>query len=248
MSKFAFNSLFRKLPLRIVLIVPFVLQIVGTVGLIGYLSFKNGQKVINNLANQLRQETGDRIEENLDNYLTVLESINQSNAAALKLGVLNSNDLTQIKQFFWQQMQIFDQVSAVMITTENKDFLIIERVQNNKLILRMYNKSTHGIQYNYLLDEDGKKVKMINSHFYDPHNDPPQNTWYLATKQASQPLWKHTVSAAKGHQEPVVILANFTSFYEKNNKFGGVISSAFHLNHMDNFLESLNIGKTVVYC
>jgi hypothetical protein len=69
MSKFVFNSICRNLPLRIVLIAPFVLQIVGTVGLIGYLSFKNGQKAINNLANQLMQEIGERLEENLDNYL-----------------------------------------------------------------------------------------------------------------------------------------------------------------------------------
>ena len=33
-----------KIPLRILLVVPFVLQIFGAVGLVGYLSFKNGQK------------------------------------------------------------------------------------------------------------------------------------------------------------------------------------------------------------
>lgn len=41
-----------KLPLRTVLIVPFVVQIVGTVGLVGYLSFKSGQKCVEDLAHQ----------------------------------------------------------------------------------------------------------------------------------------------------------------------------------------------------
>jgi len=36
-----------KLPLGVVLIVPFVLEIVGAVGLVGYLSFRNGQKAVN---------------------------------------------------------------------------------------------------------------------------------------------------------------------------------------------------------
>ena len=51
----------KTLPLQLVLVVPFVLQIFGAVGLVGYLSFKNGQKAINDVAIQLRQEMSDRI-------------------------------------------------------------------------------------------------------------------------------------------------------------------------------------------
>ena len=51
----------KTLPLQLVLVVPFVLQIFGAVGLVGYLSFKNGQKAVNDVAIQLRQEMSDRI-------------------------------------------------------------------------------------------------------------------------------------------------------------------------------------------
>ena len=44
-----------------VLIVPFVVQIFAAVGIVGYLSFKNGQKAVNNLAYQLMEEVSDRI-------------------------------------------------------------------------------------------------------------------------------------------------------------------------------------------
>ncbi|NJK72868.1 MAG: hypothetical protein HC942_00220 [Microcoleus sp. SU_5_6] len=53
-----------KFPLRTVLILPFVLQIAGGVGLVGYLSFKNGQKAVNNLASQLMSEVSLRVEQN----------------------------------------------------------------------------------------------------------------------------------------------------------------------------------------
>lgn len=36
----------RRFPLRLILILPFVLQIFAAVGLVGYLSFRNGQKAI----------------------------------------------------------------------------------------------------------------------------------------------------------------------------------------------------------
>jgi hypothetical protein len=40
------------IPLRLILVVPFVLQIFAAVGLVGFLSFRNGQKAVNDLANQ----------------------------------------------------------------------------------------------------------------------------------------------------------------------------------------------------
>ncbi|MEH2296587.1 hypothetical protein [Nostoc sp.] len=46
-----------KIPRQMVLIILFVLQIFGAVGLVGYLSFKNGQKAVNDLAEQLMDRT-----------------------------------------------------------------------------------------------------------------------------------------------------------------------------------------------
>jgi len=55
-----FPKLF-KVPLQAILIVPFVIQTVGTVGIVGYLSFRNGQKAVNDVAAELRNETSSRI-------------------------------------------------------------------------------------------------------------------------------------------------------------------------------------------
>jgi CheY-like chemotaxis protein len=46
----------RKLPLNLVQIVPFILQVFAAVGLTGYFSLQNGQRVVNQVSNQLRQE------------------------------------------------------------------------------------------------------------------------------------------------------------------------------------------------
>ena len=72
----------RSRTLRTVLIVPFVLQIFATVGLVGYLSFKNGQKAVNEIADRLMAEVGSRVEQNLGSYLTVPHQVNQINAAS----------------------------------------------------------------------------------------------------------------------------------------------------------------------
>lgn len=55
-------------PLPLVLVVPFVLQIFAAVSITGYLSFRNGQKAVSDLATDL-EEVSDRASFNL----TVLE-------------------------------------------------------------------------------------------------------------------------------------------------------------------------------
>jgi hypothetical protein len=58
-----------RVSLRTALIFPFVLQIFAIAGLLGYLSWRNGQKAVNDVAVQLRSEISDRIKQNLDTYL-----------------------------------------------------------------------------------------------------------------------------------------------------------------------------------
>jgi hypothetical protein len=45
------------------------LQIIATVGLLGYLSFKNGQEAIEELAGSLQLEVKSAIDRHLDEYL-----------------------------------------------------------------------------------------------------------------------------------------------------------------------------------
>ncbi len=61
LKHFVGRNLIRRIPLRIVLIVPLVLQIFTAVGLTDYLSIHNGQKAFNDLAFQLRREVSARI-------------------------------------------------------------------------------------------------------------------------------------------------------------------------------------------
>jgi PAS domain S-box-containing protein len=62
-------KLFSKLPLRAVLIVPFVLQTVSAVALVSFLSFKSGQEAVEDVAHQLIEQVGERISDRLtDNY------------------------------------------------------------------------------------------------------------------------------------------------------------------------------------
>ena len=73
-----------QIPLRLLLIIPFVLQIVGAVGLVGYLSYRSGQEAVEDIAESLMTEIGDRIEQNLNSYLNAPKQLNQTNASLIR--------------------------------------------------------------------------------------------------------------------------------------------------------------------
>ena len=97
----------QKVPLRFVLVVPFVLQIFTAVGLVGYFSERNAHKAINHLATQLQTEVSSRIEQHLDTYLVTPNEINQINADAIELGLLDLRNFPGMGHYFWKQMQVF---------------------------------------------------------------------------------------------------------------------------------------------
>jgi hypothetical protein len=84
---------FKGLPLRLVLVLPFVLQVFSAVGLVGYLSFKNGQQAVNDLADRLMDRSSNLVSKHLDNYLETPQKINQINLDAIALSLLNLKDL-----------------------------------------------------------------------------------------------------------------------------------------------------------
>ena len=68
-----------KVQLRSVLIVPPVLQICGLMVFVGYLLLQNGEQAVKKQAVELQNQIGDRIEHNLNSYLTSFKQTNQIN-------------------------------------------------------------------------------------------------------------------------------------------------------------------------
>ena len=60
-----------------------MLQIVGTVGLVGYFSYRNGREAVNDVASQLQVEISDRVQFYLKTYLTTPHLVNHINVDAV---------------------------------------------------------------------------------------------------------------------------------------------------------------------
>jgi adenylate cyclase len=101
----------RRIPLGLVLVVPFLLQIGMAVGLTGWLSWRNGERAVNDVASQLRESVSDRIHDNLLTYVDVPHQVNAINADAILLGHLAALTDQERERHFAQRMVTFPDIT-----------------------------------------------------------------------------------------------------------------------------------------
>ncbi len=232
------SKILDKLPLRTVLIVPFVLQIVGAVGLVGYLSFKNGQKAVNNLATQLMSEVSLRVEQNLQVYLTTPHQINQSKLDTIKLGLLKMDDLSKWEKYLWRQVQLYPYINFTAVGNEKGDYRSGEQLSNGSRTMNAIEKSTGANFYSYNTNDTGDRTTIAT---VIKNIDNRQHSSYKAAVKAGKPTWS---SAYVSFLEPTLILSAIQAVYSDKNQLEGVLIAALRLDYIGRFLNSLKIGKS----
>ncbi|AFZ17026.1 PAS domain S-box protein [Allocoleopsis franciscana] len=238
------KKVLRKLPLRLVLTLPFVLQTVGAVTLVGYLSYRSGQQAVADLANQLMQAKGDRIVQSLEQYLKTPKDLVRENQAAMKLGILDWQNTSLIETYFVEQLKIHTDVSSLVIGTERKDFLSVTRPHPDRFTIRQRNPETGALE-NYAADLQGNRLYLQDTlPNYEPHADPPTRPWYKVAKDSKEGHWQLVVSLVRGKEQPLLLLAYFLPFVDPLGQFQGVLSGSVFLDQTGEFLHRLQIGKT----
>jgi len=235
----------KKLPLRLILVVPFVLQIFAAVGLVGYLSFRNGQQAVSSLASQLRRGVSERIDSHLDRYLAISKKLCQVDADAIESGLLNPQDLKSMGRSFWKQMRLFD-IGYISFGSEIGEFAAAGRYFDDGRITveELSPWQHHNIKsYIYDTDERGNRTKLVDSQDYTFQKEP----WYKATVQAGKPIWSQ-IYQWESTPYPLSISAS-CPVGDRNDRLIGVIGVDRRLSQINDFLRELKVspsGKTFI--
>ncbi|MFN6517084.1 MAG: ATP-binding protein [Nostoc sp. CreGUA01] len=237
------GKVYAKMPLSYILIVPFILQICGAVGLVGYLSYENGQKAVKELAAQLENEICDRIEQHLDSYLTTPKQINQINLDAIELDLLDLSDFQTTGKYFWKQMQVFN-IGYNNFANSKGEFIGVERLDNGKLLINEVSEE-EGISrlHVYTTDKQGNRQHLQEIKNYDPR----QEAWYADAVKVGKPVWSQIY---QWEDKPEVLsISSSYPVYNENRQLIGVIGVDLILSQIGNFLSDLKTrqsGKTFI--
>jgi signal transduction histidine kinase/DNA-binding NarL/FixJ family response regulator len=237
----------KKIPLRLILVIPFVVQIFAAVGLTGYLSLRNGQKAVNDLVSQLRHEVSQRIDQQLDRYLSAPRKLAQINTNAIEMGLLDLENREQVGQFFWKQVELFN-VGYVIFGFADGDYaaagylLDNGRITIDDLSPKDHNGSNH--LYTWETDNQGKRTKIAldNGEF-----DLTQEGWYSEAVEQGKLVWSPVYNWVV---EPFPLsIAASRPIYDKNHKLIGVVAVEQRLSQISDFLQGLEVspsGKTFI--
>lgn len=232
-----------KIPLKLVLLVPFVIEVCIVVGITGWLTWQHGQKSVDQVASQWRGEISDRIEQQLEDYLKTPHLINQINLDGIRSGAFTLN-VRQWRWHLWQQLKTFPTVTGVQLALDQKDLISLQNtnLQNSKqsINLEIADQQTKSNLHIYDLDQRGFPGKLIKSL---PNNDPRQLPWYQTAITKPGASWSQLHSQIN-HQDDRQ-QSNITAvlpIYDGKSQVLGVLGVNLSLAAISKFLQEI-IGE-----
>ena len=228
----------RAFPLQIVLVVPFVIQIFGAVGLVGYLSFKNGQRAVNDLAEQLIDRTSDVVDEHLKSYLAIPQTLNQVNADTVRRGTLNVRDQDTMGKYFWDQMQAYDFtfIGVGLVTGEGLGAI---RYDGKTVTIDSWQSQLPNSARTYATNNQGDYTDLVGTYNYNHFIE----SWYTSPLALRKPTWAQ-VYVWNSPYGPYLAASAGRPIYDVQNRLLGVVAVDIHLLKLSNFLRDLNISQS----
>jgi PAS domain S-box-containing protein len=240
----------KKLPLRLLLVGPFVVQICVAVGLTGWLSWRNGQQAVNDVASRYRQEVADRIRYHLQTYLETPYYVNRLNADNFQLvqaAEANFQDRPKIERYLLSQIQIFGAVTAIHIGTETGEYAAAKRLEAGKIYFDAADRTTQGALNTYGVNPLGDRDTLVRSK---PNFDPRSRPWYraafsqISAKNDANPnlVWSPVYTY---YSLPILAITQAAPLYNKQGKLLGVTAVDLSLTDISMFLQGLSTHSSV---
>jgi PAS domain S-box-containing protein len=231
-----------KLPLRSVLIIPFILQIFTAVGLVGWLSFRNGREAVNEVAAQLRTEIAARVEQKVLSLLEVPHQINRINANAIAQGYLNLDSpietSVRARRYFWRQIQEFDSISYNYYANQEREFIGASRsASQDGIEIALSGRDTNYTLEKHAIDENGNLTLRSQTPNYNPVTRP----WYETAVKAKKAVW---TDAYVWKSQNTIGIDAVRPVYKATGEIKGVLAVSLSLLKIGDFLKTVKVGAS----
>lgn len=226
-----------KFRLRTTIVIPFVLEIIVAVGIVGYLSFRNGQQAIDTLADRLNGEISARIEQHVIDYLNQSQDTLWLSNANVLSGNLNLKDFEGLRRYFWQVVHKGDFEGYIAYGNEQGEFVGVEYQDDGTSQLKIVTSVTIPKRETYLLDSQGERQQLLQTSKYDPRTRP----WYKAAKQLGKTTWSE-IYPFFSSKNTVLGISPVSPVFDSQNNLIGVLSINVRLTRITDFINHLRIS------
>ncbi|MEH2314214.1 MAG: cache domain-containing protein [Nostoc sp.] len=231
-------SLFKGVPLSYILVALFLLQIFLAVGLTAYLSISNGQKAVNEVASELRHQVANRVEQNLQTYLSTPRQVLRGNQNIIDIGLLKMENLATWESYLIKQLEIFPDAIALTASNEQQEYLAVQKLNDRQFLLRYAGKSTGYDLYTYRIDNQGQRTQLpevIKNYDARSHLD------YQAAVTAKKFTFSRIFTPLT---EPTLLISASLPIYNSQGQLLGVNSTLTHISQIGDLLQNIKVGKS----
>jgi signal transduction histidine kinase/methyl-accepting chemotaxis protein len=231
-------TLFKGVPLRRILVALFVLQIFLAVGLTAYLSIRNGQMAVNEVASELRYEVANRVEQNLQAYLSTPRQVLRGNQNVIDIGLLSMENLATWESYLIKQLEIFPDAVALTASNEQQEHLAVEKLNDRQYLLRKADKSTGYDLYTYKIDSQSQRTQLPEViKNYDARSRPSYQAAVTAKKFSFSQIFTSIT-------EPTLLISASQPIYNPQGELLGVNSTLTHISQIGDLLQNIKVGKS----
>ncbi|MEH2335419.1 ATP-binding protein [Nostoc sp.] len=231
-------SLFKGVPLSYILVALFLLQILLAVGLTAYLSISNGQKAVNEVASELRRQVANRVEQNLQTYLSTPRQLLRGNQNVIDIGLLKMENLATWESYLIKQLEIFPDAIALTVSNEQQEHLAIQKLNDRQFLLRFADKSTGYDLYTYRIDRQVQRTQLPE---VIKNYDARSRLDYQAAVTAKKFSFSRIFTPLT---EPTLLISASQPIYNSQGQLLGVNSTLTHISQIGDLLQNINVGKS----
>ncbi|MBD0390712.1 MAG: hypothetical protein ICV54_30520, partial [Nostoc sp. C3-bin3] len=230
-------SLFKGVPLRRILVALFLLQILLAVLLTAYFSISNGQKAINDVASELRYEVANRVEQNLQTYLSTLRQQLRGNQNVIDMGLLKIENLATWESYLIKQLDIFPD-AILTASNEQQEHLAVEKLNDGEFLLRFADKSTGYDLYTYRIGSQGQRTQLPEViKNYDARSRPDYQAAVTAKKFTFSRIFPSVT-------EPTLLISASGPIYNSQGQLLGVNNALTDISQIGDLLQNIKVGKS----
>ena len=228
-------------------VLPFVMQVCAAVGLTGYLSLRNGERAVNDLAGQLRSEASNRIDQHLDNYLVTARQVTKTNGVAFDLGLLDPQEIEQIGQYFWNQMQWFP-IGYLLYGSTGGDMASAGYYfEDGSVSIHEVSPDSNGDAhlYTYHANELGERTTLAET--LEENLSFKDEGWFAEAVKTGELVWTPIYQWETPPYTLSVAVAR--PVYDESGEMIGSVATEQPLSKIDEFLSALEVspsGKTFI--
>jgi signal transduction histidine kinase len=219
--------------LAFLLKVPYIVQILLAVGLTGWFSFRNGQVAVMELALELREAKAAQVADYIEMKFNEVRKFNETNAAALEVGLASQADFEQIRHFFWHQIHAYN-LGNIRFADTNGRYISLERRPQKPILLHEVLPSAPTQKSTYQIDVWGNRTRLSTTPI-------PQaaltEDWYTAAITAQTPTWSEIYQCPE--KPEVLAISSSYPVYDDQQQLLGVLGVDVILAELNHLLKTL---------